>query len=164
MTLATHAVTGALIGAVSANNIAFAALAGFSSHFLFDTIPHWDYPLGSAAEDEHNRLNNTMQIRGKEFFLDLLKTGFDFCLGLTLVALLVANKPNETIIGAFVGALAAIIPDPLQFVYWKLRPRLMEPLQRFHIYMHANTRLNHRPLLGIASQIAIILVSGIALF
>ncbi len=46
MTLGTHAVAGALIGAVASQNLAFAASAAFLSHFLLDTIPHWDYALG----------------------------------------------------------------------------------------------------------------------
>jgi hypothetical protein len=161
MTLATHAVTGALIGAIGSENLAFSASAGFISHFLFDTIPHWDYKLGATQEDTANPLNNNMKVGGKQFYIDLLKIGLDFSIGMTIVIILVASKPNQVILGALIGALCAVIPDPLQFVYWKLRPRFMTPLQRFHTYMHAKTRLNDKPLLGISSQIAIIILTGI---
>ncbi len=161
MILMTHAVTGALIGAVASENLAFAAGAGFLSHFLFDTIPHWDYKLGTTKEDKANPLNNDMKVGGKQFYIDLLKIALDFSIGMTIVAILVMSKPNQVILGAFIGALCAVIPDPLQFVYWKLRLRIMTPLQRFHTYMHAKTRLSNKPLIGIGSQIAIIILTGI---
>jgi hypothetical protein len=159
MTLATHAVTGALIGAIGSENLAFAAGAGFLSHFLFDTIPHWDYSLGGIQEDKKNPLNTNMNVAGRRFLIDLSKIGFDFGLGMIIVALLVLYMPQRVIFGAFIGALCAVIPDPLQFVYWKLRPRLMKPLQTFHVYMHAATRLNDKPLLGITSQAVIIAIT-----
>jgi hypothetical protein len=158
MTLTTHAVTGALIGAVASQNLALAGAFGFISHFVFDTIPHWDYKLITAREDNENPMNNDMRVGGKEFFMDLAKIGFDFWLGMALVFLMTFTMPLQIIIGAFVGAFFAVIPDPLQFVYWKLRSRLMEPIQRFHMYMHAHTKLNSRPLIGISSQIAIIML------
>jgi hypothetical protein len=158
MVLATHAVTGALIGAIGSENLPFVIGAGFLSHFLFDTIPHWDYKLGATKKDEEKPLETDMNIRSMHFYLDLLKIGLDASIGLTIVGLLVISKPNQVILGAFIGAISAMIPDPLQFVYWKLRPRLMEPLQRFHHYMHAATRLNNRPVIGITSQIGLILI------
>jgi uncharacterized protein (DUF2062 family) len=161
MTLATHAVTGALIGAVGSENLAFAAGAGFLSHFVFDTIPHWDYKLGAATEDKNNPLNNTMNVGSKAFIVDLAKIGLDFLLGMVIVAFLVYSKPTQVIIGAFVGALFAVIPDPLQFVYWKFKPLFMQPLQRFHVYMHADTRLNDRPVIGIGSQLGIIIITAV---
>lgn len=65
------------------------------------------------------------------------------------------------LVGALVGAVFAIIPDPLQFVYMKYRHEPLISLQRFHLFMHARTRLNDRPLLGVGSQIALIAVMAL---
>ncbi len=156
MTLATHAVTGALIGAVASHNIALAASAAFLSHFIFDTIPHWDYSLGALEQDNKNPLNNRMKTKGLPFFIDLSKIGFDFLIGIGLTIAAFYTLSPIIFIGALIGALCAVIPDPLQFVYWKFRFVWLKPLQSFHLFMHAKTRLNDRPILGILSQTAII--------
>ncbi|MBX4197878.1 hypothetical protein KW782_00920 [Candidatus Parcubacteria bacterium] len=160
MTLATHAVTGALIGAVASQNLLFAAGAGFISHFLFDTIPHWDYSL-RTLEKKSLSIENNMNTKGLNFIIDLAKIAFDFWLGMALVFVMVYSLPLPVIIGAFIGALAAVLPDPLQFVYWKLRPRIMLPIQHFHMYMHATHKLNDRPLLGVTSQLGIVIITFI---
>ncbi len=158
MTLTTHVVAGALVGAVASQNLAFAAFAAFMSHLLLDSIPHWDYTLTTSKEDKKNRLNNDMTVGVKDFYIDLLKISFDFGLGMVIAALAFKSLSPEIFTGAMVGALFGVLPDPLQFVYWKLRPRILEPLQRFHLYIHARTRLNNRPVFGILSQVAIIII------
>jgi hypothetical protein len=159
MVLATHAVTGALIGAVASENLAIAALAGFLSHFILDTIPHWDYSLGSNEKDPQNPLNDTMHVRSVSFFIDLAKIGADFFLGLMLALLMVYAEPTPVVAAGMIGALAAVLPDPLQFIYMKFRPKFMRPLQKFHLFMHATTRLNSRPIIGIGSQLIIIAIT-----
>lgn len=157
MTLGTHAVAGAFIGAVASNNLALAASAAFLSHFILDTIPHWDYSLGSL-EKKGVVVDNDMNTDSSMFTLDLLKIGFDFLIGMVLVAVAFHTFPPHVIVAAFVGALLGVLPDPLQFVYWKMRFTWMKPLQKFHMWMHAKTDLKERPLLGIFSQVAIIAI------
>ncbi|MES2436640.1 MAG: hypothetical protein V4519_01395 [Patescibacteria group bacterium] len=162
MTLTTHAVTGALVGAVASSNPAFAAVAAFASHFLLDAIPHWDYSLSTVSEDSKNPLNNNMQTKGKRFYVDLSKTLFDAVLGMAIVILVFMNAPVQVLIGALIGAIFAVAPDPLQFVYWKLRLRILEPVQKFHLFIHAKTLLKDRPVIGIGSQIILIILTVLA--
>lgn len=157
MILSTHMVAGAMIGAVAAHNLPMAAAAGFMSHFILDTIPHWDYKIGSI-EQKGVVVDNDMNVRSRAFIIDLCKIGFDFLIGLTLIAIAFSSYPSYIIIGALVGGIMGMIPDPLQFVYWKMRFSWMKPLQRFHSWMHAKTNLNERPLLGIFSQVAIMAI------
>lgn len=161
MTLTTHAVVGSFLGAAAAANLPLAAVLGFTSHFLMDSIPHWDYHLASTSEDTKNELNNDMKTSGPAFFVDLLKIGFDVVLGLAIVWLIFHSASSFILIGAFTGAVFAMAPDALQFIYWKFRHEPLISLQKFHLYIHAATRLNKRPALGILSQIAIILVVAI---
>lgn len=156
MTLTTHAVVGSALGAMLAHNPALAAGAGFASHFIMDFIPHWDYPLLSMERDG-NPLHDTMNTRSWKFAIDLIKIGCDFLLGFLLVGLFFYAAPS-LIVGAFVGAAAAVTPDALQFLYMKFFQR--EPLlslQKFHISIE-NEQLKKRPLIGVASQTAIILI------
>ncbi len=155
MTLATHAVAGALIGAVASQNVTLALGAAFLSHFVLDTIPHWDYSLGSIAKKGIN-INNDMDTRSKTFIFDLAKIAFDFAIGMTLTVAAFHRFDSRTLAIIILAAIFAAAPDPLQFVYWKLRSRVMLPLQMFHMWMHSKTELKQRPLLGIFSQAAII--------
>lgn len=162
MVLTTHAVVGGLIGAVAAHNLPLAVAAGFLSHFILDTIPHWDYHLNSTHEDKENPLNNDIKTQGRSFVIDLVKIGFDFCLGIALVIWMFYGQSNTLMIGALLGALAAIAPDPLQFVYWKFRRQPLIALQKFHAeFMHAKMRLNHKPVLGVLCQVGMIAVTMI---
>jgi hypothetical protein len=161
MTLSTHAVAGALIGGIASQNLAFVVVAAFASHFLFDTVPHWDYALSSAHEDEANPLNTDMKIGGKRFFVDLSKIFFDFALGIVLTLIFFHSAPNSVLIAALVGALCAMAPDPLQFVYWKYRHEPLISLQKFHLFMHAKMHLKDKPFLGIVSQIIFISIIAV---
>ena len=80
---------------------------------------------------------------------DLALIGFDACAGLALSIGLFATPATVVVVG--LGAVAAMIPDPLQLIY-SLHPR--EPLislQRFHRWVHTKHKLSWP--LGISSQI-----------
>lgn len=158
MTLTTHSVVGALFGAVAAHNVPLALAGGFASHFLLDAIPHWDYRLGSAWHDEANPMNNDIDVSAPAFVLDLAKIGFDAILGLGIIYALFRGDDPRILFAALLAGVCAMAPDPLQFVYTKFRREPLVSLQRFHLFMHAKTRLKHRPVLGITSQIAIIVI------
>ncbi len=144
MTLATHAVVGGLLGAVAAQNPILAAFIGFTSHFLMDAIPHWDYKLRSSNEDIDNPMENDISPKGKDFAVDLVKIGFDAILGLVIVYAMFYTFSATILIGAFVGALFAVLPDALQFVYMRFKHEPLTSLQRFHLYMHAKLHLKRQ--------------------
>lgn len=160
MTLTTHAVTGALIGAVAAHSLPLAAVGGFASHLILDTIPHWDYPLASADKNKTQPLETTLHIN-KAFAKDLLKIGLDACIGLALTVILFFHAPVLVFVGALVGAGAALLPDLLQFVYFQFRREPFIMLQRFHaVFMHAKSDLDSKPIIGITFQV--LLIAGIS--
>jgi hypothetical protein len=47
--LSTHAIVGGAIASLISSHPLLAAVAGFTSHFVIDAIPHWDYRLRSIA-------------------------------------------------------------------------------------------------------------------
>jgi hypothetical protein len=155
MTLTTHGVVGAALASTLAPHSPSAALlVAFGSHFLLDALPHWDYPLRSATKDPANELNNDL-VLGRAFLFDLVKIGLDFCLGLALGLVIAGSLTNY--FWPVAGALAAMLPDFLQFVYFKWRRWPLTALQRFHLWIHTCHRLTGRPFLGIVSQLLLIL-------
>src|SRR3989344_5524747 len=162
MTLTTHAVVGAGIAGLFPGNPILAFVAGFLSHFVLDYIPHWDYSLGSARKDPLNPLNDSMEMGGA-FVVDLLKIGLDILLGISLSLLFFAPTNLDTLLLVFLGACGGIVPDFLQFAYFKLRIEPFRSLQKFHIWIHARSTLKKYPLPGIVFQ-AIVIVAAVAFF
>jgi hypothetical protein len=158
MTLTTHAVVGAAIAAAMPNHPVLGIGLAFASHFALDAIPHWDYHLRSMAEDEANPLKNDMKL-GRDFVIDLGKIGFDFLLGLVLAYLVgnLAGAPARIALLVVAGGLAGQFPDFLQFVYFKFRRPPITWLQRFHMWVHTTHKLKHKPVIGVLSQLGLII-------
>ena len=166
MILVTHAVVGAGLAKVARINPVLAFIVGFASHFLLDTIPHWDYPLRSSTKfDVKNPLQGDFII-GRDFFIDLIKIGIDFSAGLILSYVFFAKGTgiHDFLFSGIVwGALGGMTPDFLQFVYTKYRHEPLVSLQKFHLFMHAEKRLNDRTVLGPLFQVGIIFITVLLL-
>lgn len=152
MTLATHAIAGAVVARLVPQHPFIAFTAGFLSHFLLDAIPHWDYHLRSYKSDESNPLNNDM-VFGLSFTLDLLDIGFDLFLALFVPFVIFGSADFNATMMIIFGIFGGILPDALQFVYMKFRHEPLVSLQKFHIWMHSKRRI-HDWKLGVAAQFA----------
>ena len=124
------------------------AAAGFASHFAIDAIPHWDYPLrsisvGKGADNRRLKVNRAVMI-------DLISIAVDSCAGLALAIWLFATPASAWVIA--LGAVSAMVPDPLKFVHsiYPLEP--LVSLQRLHGWIHSKRKLAWK--LGVSSQIA----------
>ena len=155
MTLTAHAIVGAAIASAVPTHPVVTFSLGFCSHFFLDAIPHWDYHLNSLSENKNNPMDSDMKI-GKSFLFDLCKIGLDFLFGFVLVFLFFGALGNFSLnVTLFFGALGAVLPDALQFLYFKWR-RPLFVLQKFHLWIHSKIELKDRPVLGILSQIILI--------
>ncbi|MEI6553227.1 MAG: hypothetical protein WCO09_01540 [bacterium] len=157
MILTTHAVTGATLATLMPNNPILGFIVGFGSHFVLDSIPHWDYSLKSSKIDKQRPLKSDIVVN-KDFFKDLIKIGLDAVLGLTLSLLLLGVLRHQSILIILCGAIGGMTPDFLQFVYFKWRHEPLISLQKFHGWMHAKSDLDDRPILGILSQMVVIAI------
>ncbi len=156
MTLGTHAVVGAaVVVAVSGHPILGAVLA-FASHFILDAIPHWDYAILSESA---NPLGNSKFSLNSTFVKDLARIGLDACIGLAIVIFFFYRYRFDLLDQALIGAVFAMLPDPLQFAYRLFPKEPLVSLQKFHIWIHAKIRLNDKPVLGPLLQV--ILVCGV---
>ena len=162
MILTTHAIAGAAIAQFFPAHPVLAFGAGFVSHFLLDTIPHWDYTLRSSKKDEQNPLSVDMEV-GKDFFVDLVKIGFDIMLGVFASAFIlgfVFGVPITT--AAWLGMFGGMLPDFLQFAYMKWRREPLLSLQKFHHWIHSEKKLKQYPFSGILLQTLLVAVVVLA--
>lgn len=151
MVLATHIIIGGTLGAVSRANPFLAFVVGFLSHFILDSIPHWDYSLSSGSKEGQSNPLDADMVLGKAFIFDLIRIGMDILVGVGLLTFLFWDGyvGHELFLNSIVwGAIGGAIPDFLQFAYMKLRKEPLTSLQRFHIFIHAETRLIGRFVIG----------------
>lgn len=162
MILSTHAVVGAAAASFMPTHPVLAFTAGFVSHFLLDCIPHWEYKLASIEKNESNHLDVDMKI-GKSFFFDLMRIGLDVLLGFAAGLYLFRDSSAYPIV-IMLGMIGSIVPDFLQFVYFKVRRQPLTSLQKFHIYLNKNifvkasTYLYDKPVLGASCQVIVVIL------
>lgn len=161
MILATHAIAGAALVTAMPNRPIFAFAVGATSHFLLDAIPHWDYELRSSRKDENNPLNNDIVI-SREFWFDLIKLGTDALVGLGLSWFFFHSffigHGSLGLLTFAAGVTGGLLPDALQFAYFKIRSPWLTALQRFHQWIHADHARKLKPMIGIISQTLIVTV------
>jgi hypothetical protein len=157
MTLTTHAITGAALATMVPNYPALGFIIGFASHYFLDALPHWSYSLKSMRKDERNSLNNNMIIN-KDSLVDFLKIGIDGILGLIFSFILIGVFNHVSVSVILMGAIGGMFPDALQFFYWKWKHEPLVTLQRMHNWAHTKIRIDDKPILGVLSQIFIILI------
>ena len=156
MTLTTHYIVGVATARLFSFNPVVAFLAAFVSHFLIDAIPHWDYHLKSAKTNLENPLESDMLIN-RDFIFDFGKIAFDAILGALLSFIIFQPSDGaETQILIF-GVVGGILPDPLQFLYYKFRHEPLISLQKFHLWIHTKRKLENK-LTGIFLQFLLVLV------
>lgn len=147
MILVTHGLVGGSV-ALATGNVPLAIAVSFASHFVLDMIPHWDYSL--PALDESNGPLSAY-IKKSHLLETFLKVGFDGLLGMS-VPLLVGYIVGAPLHLIFLGGAFAILPDFLQFVYFKTHTKLLHHFMKFHTWIHSTTRFDHKPVLGVTMQ------------
>jgi hypothetical protein len=154
LTLTTHGVVGgAIVSLIPAHPVLGLCLA-FASHYLLDGIPHLDYPIRSAS------LGSAAPMKYDTALLtDAITISADAVLGVALALLLFAARGSIALVAC--GALAAILPDVLQFAYTRFPHEPLASLQTFHRWAHTSKGMK-QPILGIVSQVIFLVVIVIA--
>ncbi len=149
MILSTHAIVGAAIASLMPDHPALAFASGIASHFAIDAIPHWDYPLRAISVKPDSRAAPALNW---SLCRDLGLIALDACVGLAIALWLYATPTAE--FSVLLGALGAMLPDPLQFAH-RLYPREpLRTLQRFHVWIHTKRKLTWP--IGVTSQLSFI--------
>ncbi len=157
MTLTTHAIFGAGLASLMPQHPVAAFAVGFTSHFVLDAIPHWDYDI--LSESVHPDFGKKITLT-RELMLDAVRIGGDACVGILAGLFLFGHHSfSHGLLSIFLGAIGAIVPDALQFAYAHLKKEPLVSLQSFHKWIHTDIRLKHQPVLGVSSQILFIVCS-----
>lgn len=155
MILTSHAIIGVAAASAFPSHPMLAFSAALASHYITDAIPHWEYDLVSSKKDRDNPLNNDITI-GKDFFSDLMKVLFDMFLGIAIsffVFYFLGFNFNSLLI-LIAGIAGGIIPDFLQFAYFRFRREPLKFLYLFHYHIHSrNESLEKHYIVGIFLQI-----------
>ena len=151
MILSTHAIVGAAIASVMPEHPALAFACGMASHFAIDAVPHWDYQLRAISIKPNTgaalKLNWYL-------FQDLGWIALDAGAGLAIALWLYATPTAA--VSVLLGALGAMLPDPLQLAH-RLYPREpLRTLQRFHVWIHSKRKLTWP--IGVSSQLSFIVL------
>ena len=163
MILATHAIVGATVAQIFPKYPLLGFVTAFLSHFILDAIPHNDYKLKSFVQDESpaKDIKKMDMILGKKFIQDLVKIAFD-CMSGFAVALTVFSSSELMMRIAFIGAVGGVLPDALQFAYFKIKKEPLTTLQKFHkIIQYRIGNGNYH--VGVLSQIIIAIIVFICL-
>ncbi len=157
MILMTHAIAGAAAARLFPSNPVAAFIAAFLSHFVLDAISHWNYKLLSHKKNPSDPLNGDM-IFGKKFIIDISKIFLDFIAGIVLSIWLFNPQSDYQTSILILGALGGMLPDALQFAYWKLKIEPFRSLQKFHRWIHTKYEIENHLVLGVISQALIIAI------
>lgn len=160
MILASHAIIGGALGRFFPNDPVAAFVVGFASHFAADAIPHWQYSLKSFIKDPNDKLKDDMRM-SPAFIGDLLRIVLDCLSGFAVLFIAYyyfGNMSAGAWSSVFWGAVGGVLPDALQFLYFKTRWRGLRELQRFHMWIHGSSTLDDRPAIGIPFQAAIVII------
>jgi hypothetical protein len=90
---------------------------------------------------------------------DAITIGADAAFGIALALLLFSARGSIALVAC--GALAAILPDVLQFVYTRFPHEPLVSLQNFHRWAHISKGIK-QPILGIVSQVIFLVVIVVA--
>jgi hypothetical protein len=150
MILTTHAIVGAALASFVPSHPAAAFVVGFASHFALDAIPHVDYPIKSRSVNP--RIGAPMAF-DRVLLQDAVTIGFDSLFGIMAALFLFSSSANFWAI--LLGAVGAMLPDPLQFVHSRLPHEPLRTLQRFHLWAHTKKRMSG-VILGVGSQAAFV--------
>src|SRR5437660_1008691 len=127
MILCSHAIVGAALASLMPSHPVTAFAVGFASHFALDAIPHADYPIRSQSINPEIGAPITLDA---SLLWDVVMIGFDGLFGILAAVFLFGLPIGHWAV--LLGAIGAMLPDPLQLVYARFPHEPLRTLQRFH--------------------------------
>src|SRR3989338_6552887 len=141
MLLTPHAVVGAVIGSgilgPDFQRAWIIAPLSIGSHFLLDSIPHWDL--------------DTEELEKKDVLVVLL----DIVLACFITWLVTLNNPNWEMM--WLGAMSASVPDTHNLFHVIFNPDKFKRYTNAHDKYHSKREIRFLP--GIALQVVVILIA-----
>lgn len=158
MTLATHSIIAAAVTRpISHIHPLLTLVVAVATHYLSDSIPHWDYRITSIEniEDKDSRHLGTNR---KAIIHDIRNFAIDGFLGLAIVTAITRPMTTEQWLWVLASVVGGCLPDFLQGLY-VLKLKFLKLLQRFHDLFHTNIRLGPYAPIGVPFQLIIALAA-----
>ena len=133
MILTPHAIVGASLTNIFANNPAFGFSMAFFSHYVLDVLPHTDYNISNFLNSETKTVKSIFKNTGAA--LHFLFIIIDFLLAVLFCVLLFVRDEKSLII-TFLGVIGGILPDFFQFLYYKYKRYPWISFQKIHDKIH----------------------------
>lgn len=138
-----HAVTGAAIGAIVGGNPLVIVVAAIASHYLLDSMPHWQETLAPYTPT----------------WRTWVRIPIDLVLGVCLVTLVAYWHPEHVWL-VWLGAAAGNLPDldTLLIIF----PRFKHGVLRRHYEWHCKIQRETSSFIGVITQFVTVTVAMIA--
>ena len=157
MLLAPHILTGAAV-AVQFQNPLLGVLFAFLSHFVLDSIPHWEYSIESLKQ---------IKTRGVHYVAPILhRIALDIVAGFIVVIIAMAlSGKNISLDTALFGGFFGILPDGLTFLLFlspknKLIRGFLTSFYALHRKLHFNKEKGLPPMrIGLTTQAVVFLLA-----
>jgi hypothetical protein len=154
MILSVHATFGAAVASLVPSHPVAGFVLGFVSHLALDMIPHRDYDLisvESTPEKKMKLIDVEPIIRKARLTRDMLLVSFDAFIGLILAFIFFFNPSHPAIF--LLGALGALLPDFLTFLYLILKHKPLGHFFDFHAgIIHSKVILKLNQFTGVFLQ------------
>jgi len=155
MTLSTHMIVGTAVASLFPNNPALGFGAAFLSHFVLDTIPHWDYAI--AMKNGSSDIKDMDIEFNKSFVKSFVKISSDVALGFIISLILIFTLHFSSWPALMAGCLGGMMPDFLQLVYMKFKHEPFLSLQKFHRWIQKDRGYKIKnPVFGVLTQIIVV--------
>jgi len=135
MILAVHGLAGSFVARAFPSHPLWGLFFAVASHFLLDALPHWEYALGNICSDKKNR-----SLFSRSSLIDLAKIILDGCFGVLLPLLLFFPHTRNELFIVLMGSVGGMLPDVVEFLYWKLNWNILGYFSRFHRSCHHTSR------------------------
>lgn len=167
MTLTSHSIIGAAIANLVPANPEIGFALAFASHYLSDMVPHAELVSEDSIiekrddGDSFDKKNLKSIFHNAESSFGFLLIGLDFAVAIIL-CMFIFVRNRESLIATIAGIIGGVLPDFLQFLYYKIRKEPFIFLQKIHNFFHNPDKMKDKPIKGIATQIiTVAIVVGI---
>ena len=156
MMLASHTIIGTAAASLVTGNPMLSFGLALASHYLSDSIPHWEYKI--ISKSLHPNFCEKILWHDKKVCLDVLKLGTDFTLGIIISIVIFKFSLGVDWTTVTVGILGGVLPDIFLFGYSKCRKRPFIISERIHRFFHSKNDWSEKPVRGVAVQLALVLL------
>jgi hypothetical protein len=152
MILTSHAIVGASLANVLPNNPVVGFGLAFISHYAIDMIPHTDYDISNFLQHETKTIKSILRNAGAALHLLFIVADFIFAI---LLCILFFVRDGKSLTITLMGITGGVLPDFLQFLYFKYKKQPWIFFQRIHDKFHFTKELRNQEFWGIFFQFAL---------